>query len=179
MSVFSNLASEAGEHAGRYVSAVLELLGKAEPADVLRRTPSKLAALVETMTDAQMVAREAEGKWAIRDVLQHLADTELATGWRIRLVLAQDRPVLTAYDQDLWAEHLHYDRAEPAKALEEFKVLRRANLGLIQQATPEGLRRVGIHAERGEQTLDQIVRLTAGHDLLHLRQIERIRAVVL
>jgi hypothetical protein len=96
----------------------------------------------------------------------------------MRLILAQDRPVLTGYDQDQWANRLRYAEADPAEAVEQFVVLRRGNLRLLERATPEDLRRVGVHAERGEETVDHLRRLYAGHDLLHLRQIERIRAAV-
>ena len=55
-----------------------------------------------------------------------------------------------------------------------FAVLRRDNLRLIERATPEALKRVGVHAERGEESAGYLVRLYAGHDLLHLNQIDRI-----
>jgi hypothetical protein len=59
-----------------------------------------------------------------------------------------------------------------------FAVLRRANLRLLERASPVDLKRVGVHAERGEESLEHLWRLYAGHDLLHLRQIERVRGVV-
>ena len=93
----------------------------------------------------------------------------------MRLILAQDRPVLTGYDQDQWADRLHYADADPAQALETLHVLRRGNLALIDRATPDDLKRVGVHAERGEESAGYLIGLYAGHDLLHLRQIERIR----
>ena len=57
----------------------------------------------------------------------------------MRLILAQDRPVITGFDQDLWAEHLGYADADPAESLETFTVLRRDNLRLIERATPADL----------------------------------------
>ena len=96
----------------------------------------------------------------------------------MRLILAQDRPVLTGYDQDLWADRLHYADADPAQALETLRVLRRGNLALIERATPDDLKRVGVHAERGEESAGYLIGLYAGHDLLHLRQLDRIREAV-
>jgi hypothetical protein len=110
-------------------------------------------------------------------VLQHLADSELVFGWRLRLVLAQDRPTLTGYDQDRWAGRLHYADGDPLDALERFSILRRSNLRLIERVTPADLERVAVHSERGEESLAHILRLYAGHDVLHLRQLERIHAV--
>jgi hypothetical protein len=121
---------------------------------------------------------EAPGKWSVNEVLQHLADSELVFGWRIRLLLAHDRPTITGYDQDRWAERLGYAEGDPRDAIERFGVLRRANLRLLERASPADLQRVGVHAERGEESLAHIIRLYAGHDLLHLRQIERIRGAI-
>ena len=63
---------------------------------------------------------------------------------------------------------------DPNESLETFAVLRRDNLRLIERATPEDLQRVGVHAERGEESAGYLVRLFAGHDLMHLAQIDRI-----
>ncbi|MBA3887600.1 MAG: DinB family protein [Acidobacteria bacterium] len=85
---------------------------------------------------------------------------------------------MTGYDQDLWAERLRYDEVEPSDAIEQFSVLRRRNLRLLQRTPEAALQRVGVHVERGEESLAHLVRLYAGHDLLHLRQVERVRATV-
>jgi hypothetical protein len=175
MSVFTNPATGAAAHAVAYVSAVLELVGDREPIAVLRETPSGVVRAIDGLTPPQLRRPEQPGKWSIGQILHHLADSEVAWAWRIRLILAQDRPQLTGYDQDLWAERLHDDEEDPLEALELFAVLRRMNLQLVQRASPADLKRVGVHVERGEESLEHILRLNAGHDLLHLRQIARVR----
>ena len=178
MSVFTNPATGAAAHAAAYVSAVLELLGDREPIAVLGETTSALSRAIEGLSPAQLRRPEQPGKWSIAQTLQHLADSEVVWAWRMRLILAQDQPPLTGYDQDLWAERLHYDQADPSEALELFAALRRANLRLIDRASPADLKRVGVHVERGTESLEHLLRLYGGHDLLHLRQIERIRRAV-
>ena len=178
MSVFTNPATGAAEHAAAYVTALLELLGDREPMDVLRAMPSALTRAVEGLSPDQLRQPERAGKWSINHILQHLADSELVGGWRMRLILAQDRPPLTGYDQDLWADRLHYEAGDPAEALQRFEVLRRATVRLLERASPADLTRVGVHVERGEESLEHLRRLYAAHDLLHLRQIDRVRRAV-
>ena len=176
MSVFSNRSIDPPQQRAKYPAAILELVGGREPMSILRDTPAAASRAIEGLTAAQLRTPEAPGKWSIAQVLQHLADSDLVWGWRVRLILAQDRPTLTGYDQDLWAERLHYADADAAQALEQLRVLRRGNLGLIERATPQDLKRVGVHSERGEESVEYLCGLYAGHDLLHLRQIARIRA---
>ncbi len=178
MSVFTNPAGGAAEQAKAYTAAVLELLGTRHPVQVLQQTVPTLREIVRGMTSEQLADREAPGKWSVRHVLQHLADAELVGAYRFRMILAHDRPRLTGYDQDLWAERLGYDQVEAEQALADFQMLRAANLRLIARASPQELARVSVHEERGEESLDLLIRLYAGHDLLHLRQIDRIRRTI-
>lgn len=178
MSEFTNSASRSIDQARAYTAAILDLLGTQDPIDVLEETPDAVRGAIAGLQDAQLSRPESPGKWSLRHVVQHLADSELVWGYRLRLVLAQDRPTLTGYDQDLWSERLHYERAPIDEALDRFAVLRRSNLRLLAEASPADLQRVGVHAERGEESVAHITRLTAGHDLLHLRQLARIREAV-
>jgi hypothetical protein len=174
MSVFSNTSKDAPELRAQYAKAVLGLVADRDPIDILRDTPGAAARAVARLTPQQLKTPEAPGKWSIASVLRHLADTDVVWGWRMRLILAQDRPPITGFDQDQWAERLDYANADPNESLEVFVVLRRDNLRLIERATAEDFQRVGVHAERGEESAGYLVRLYAGHDLAHLAQIERI-----
>jgi hypothetical protein len=175
MSVFTNPASSSKEQASAYIAAVLDLVGPRDPRELLEHTPKELRQVIDGLDDQQVNTPEVPGKWAIKHVIQHLADSELVWGYRLRMVLAQDRPLLTGYDQDLWAAHLRYDEVDVRHALEDFTVLRRANLRLLARVPGEDWLRVGVHVERGEESIDHMMRLYAGHDLLHLRQLDRIR----
>lgn len=178
MSVFTNRQSRSPDQAREYTAAVLGLLGERDALDVLRTTPALLRRIVEDLSPEQVRAPEAPGKWSIGQVVRHLADSEIVWGWRLRLVLAQDRPVITGYDQDAWADRLRYDAAPVDEALEEFAALRRTHLRLVTAVSQADLARVGLHAERGEESVAHMINMYAGHDLLHLRQIERIRAAI-
>ncbi len=175
MSVFSNTSNDSAEDRAKYAPAILDLLGSRDPIGVLRDSPEVAKRSIAGLTTAQLRTPERAGKWSIAQVLRHLADSDVVWGWRMRLILAQDRPPITGYDQDQWADRLHYQSADPAESLESFAVLRRDNLRLIERATPDDLKRVGVHSERGEESAGYLMRLFAGHDLMHLNQIERIK----
>lgn len=179
MSVFSNPASATAADTAAYVSALLGLLGDHDPVVVLGQTTAALERLVDSVPTELAGREEAPGKWSIRQVVQHLADSELVSGFRLRLILAHDRPPLTPYDQDLWASRLTYRDVDLRDALEQFAVLRKGNLRIWQKLSPADLARVGLHGERGEESLEHLRRLYAAHDLLHLRQLQRIRATLL
>ncbi len=178
MSEFSNPAAAGIADAAAYTASLLKLLGGRDPLDVMRETPQKLSAAIKDVSHDRLAAPEAAGKWSIRDVMQHFADSELNGSIRFRMVLAQDRPPLIGYDQDLWAERLHYSESKVDEALAEFTSLRGANIRLFERATDADCARVGIHSERGEESLGHLMKLYAAHDLVHLRQIERIWGVV-
>jgi hypothetical protein len=178
MSIYSNPASSTPGEIDIYVAGLLGLLGDQDPVRVIAGTPGAVARLLETVPAALTVRAEAPGKWSIRDVVQHMADSELVGGFRLRMVLAHDRPRLTGYDQDLWADRLEYGSVDVRDALEQFTAVRNANVRIWARLTPADLLRIGIHGERGEESLERMRRLYAGHDILHLAQLERIRAAV-
>ena len=178
MSVYSNPASSTQADTAAYVAALLELLGANDPVAVLGETPPALERFLKRVRPELTTREEAPGKWSIRDVVQHLADSELVGGFRLRMILAHDRPQLAGYDQDLWSSRLNYHDTDLREAMEQFTVLRRANLRLWRGLSPADLTRVGVHGERGEESLAHLRRLYAAHDLLHLRQLDRIRTTL-
>jgi len=178
MSVYTNPSNSTAEETAAYVAALLDLLGTQDPIAVLAATPDAAASAISNMSEARPRQPEKPGKWSVAQVLQHLADSEIVFSWRLRLILAQDRPTLTGYDQDQWAQRLGYGEADAMTALQIFRALRHENLRLLRRASPADLKRVGIHSERGEESIEHLRKLYAAHDLLHLKQIARVRVAV-
>lgn len=178
MSVFTNPASGARDEAAGYIRAVLDLLGDRDPLVVLSATVPALIRGVGGLDEETLRRPEAPGKWSLLDVVWHLADSDLVWAYRLRMILAHDRPTLGGYDQDLWADRLRYRDRDLEPALDQLRVLREGTLILLATLTPEQWKRAGVHDERGDETVEHLVRLYAGHDLVHLRQAERIRGVV-
>jgi hypothetical protein len=171
---FSNPAGNASAAASGYVRALLDLLGTRNPIEVLGELLPWLDHRLRGIVDATLRRPEKLGKWSVIDVIQHLADSELVAGFRIRMVLSEDRPALQGYDQDRWASEFRYREVSLGQALDQLRGLRMANLHLWKHLTPAQLERVGLHSERGPESAAHIIRLMAAHDLVHRRQIDRI-----
>ncbi len=174
MTTFTNPAGAAPEAATAYIEAILGKLGDRDPREVLAATPERLGHLVRDLPPAVLHRPEAAGRWSVGQVLAHLADSELVWAFRLRMVLGQERPSLAGYDQDAWAERFSYADVDPSTSLDRFDVARGWNLTLLDRLPDAALDRVGVHAERGEESVRHMIRLYAGHDLVHVAQVRRI-----
>ena len=161
-----------------YVASLFAALGSRDPFDVLEETPTALRAAVAGLTKEQQGTPEREGKWSVRHVVQHLADSELVLAFRFRMTLAHDAPALPGYDQDRWADRLRYVESDIETALADFAMLRRSNVRLLRRASSDERRRVMRHSERGDESVEKLLCMDAGHDVVHLRQIARIRRAI-
>lgn len=175
---FSNPAGAAKDAAASYTRALLDLLGDRDPIAVQSELSVSLERAVAGLSDAQLRKPEMPGKWSVIEVVQHLADSEIVYGYRIRLILAADTPAIEGYDQDAWCQRLRYIETSLPDALAQIRILRGRTLHLLRGLRPDEWERVGLHSERGPESVRHITRLLAAHDLVHRRQIERIKSAI-
>ena len=172
----------AGKEAGKtmketpqqYIARILGNLDGGDPLKIQASTAKKLERLVKGAAAAKLRKRPAPDRWSVAEIVAHLADTEIVGSWRMRAILGAPGTAIQAFDQDTWVAALHYGKRDPRKSVEQFRVLREANLAMLKSLTPDQWKHHGMHSERGEETIAHIVRMFAGHDINHLRQIERI-----
>jgi hypothetical protein len=113
-------------------------------------------------------------RWSVRDIIHHLADSELTAGVRLRLLLAQDRPTIHAYDQDEFARRLYYDRPHEV-SLQLFQVVRQSTAEILDRLTPADWVREGTHSEVGPYGVESWLKTYADHAHKHARQIRVAR----
>ena len=159
-----------------YVQRIQGKLAGQDPLKVQAATAKKLARLIKGASPAKLRKRPAADKWSVAEIFAHLADVEIAVSWRIRLILGAPGTPVQAFDQDAWVAAGHYAKRDARKSLEQFRVLRETNLALYKMLSPEQWKHYGMHAERGEESVERIVGMLAGHDINHLEQVERLLA---
>jgi hypothetical protein len=158
----------------QYTQRILGYIEGKQPLAVQAATAKKLGRLIKGVSTAKLRKRPAADKWSASEIVAHLGDAEIVIGFRMRFILGATGTPITAYDQDSWVTSGHYEKRDPHKSVEQFRVVREANLALLKSLTPEQWKHYGMHSERGQETIEHIVRMTAGHDMNHLQQIERI-----
>jgi hypothetical protein len=159
-----------------YTQRILGYVEGKQPLSVQAATAKKLDRLIKGVSMAKLRKRPAPEKWSVSEIVAHLADGEIVGAFRMRLILGSPGANIVAYDQDKWVTSGHYDKRDPRKSVEQFRVLREANLALLKSLRPEQWKHYGIHSERGQESMEHIVRMFAGHDINHLQQIEKILA---
>ncbi len=120
--------------------------------------------------------RPAPEKWSAREIMAHLADSELVGGHRCRQIAAEDNPTLIAYNQELWARNLNYSGRKPKQSLETFRRLRAENYELLKALPESAFERAGNHTEAGRMTLGDLVERIAAHAESHARQLQAVRS---
>jgi len=126
------------------------------------------------ITPEELDARPAAGKWTAREIVHHLGDSEMTAAVRFRLLLAEDRPAIKGYDQDRFADRLHYDRPHEA-SLELFRAARASTVELMGSLTEAEWLREGTHTDVGRFGLDTWLRIYAPHAHRHADQIRLAR----
>jgi len=145
-------------------------LGSQDPVRVLSATAARLHELLASLGDERVNRPSAPGKWSPREIVTHLADSEIAHAFRYRQVLAEENPVVQPWDQEQWARE--YGAYKTEQALRAFAALREWNVALLRSLTAEQMARPAKHPERGDITVRELIETAAGHDINHLRQLE-------
>jgi DinB superfamily len=133
-----------------------------------------LAEALEGIDEEELDARPSPGRWSAREIVHHLADSEMTAAVRLRLLLAQDRPVIQGYDQDEFARRLHYDRPYQT-SLEAFRWARQSTAELLERLSAAEWIREGTHTETGQYGVEKWLQIYASHAHKHARQIREAR----
>jgi hypothetical protein len=141
-----------------------------------RRGPELVAVAITGAAGSELDYAPGPGRWSIRQIVAHLADSEIVAADRFRRVIAEDNPMLVAYDQEAWARNLDYQRRKTSQSLDTLRRIRAENYELLKELPDAVFDRTGKHTERGTVTLRQLVQTMAEHAEKHARQLQSVRA---
>ena len=135
----------------------------------------EVARSLEGFPEGSLSARPLPGKWSAREIVQHLADSEMNSAIRLRKLLAEDDPQIQGYDQEDYAARLRYNERDIAPALDALRGARATTAQLLDQMTDADWSRAGTHSESGRYTAEDWLRIYADHAHNHAAQIRRLR----
>jgi len=127
------------------------------------------------VTDEELDAHPAPGKWSAREIVHHLADSEMTSAVRLRLLVATPTPSIAGYDQDEFARRLYYADRPIEASLEAFKAARRTTAEILDRLTDAEWSREGSHSEHGRYGIDKWLEIYAPHAHQHADQIKVAR----
>ncbi len=136
---------------------------------------SKILKELEGLTKEQFLFKPSEESWSIREIIIHLSDAELVHIHRMKAVLSEDNPILTAFDQDLWTMRLNSQQIDHQLYLQLFKSMRESFLPILHHLTKEDYLRIGTHNQAGPLTFKEVFKHSIEHIDTHIEQIRRVK----
>ncbi len=162
------------ETSQQYTQRILNHLGTLDPLNVLESTITRLETLTRTLEKKGLQKESLPAKWTAAQILAHLAEAEIVCAYRYRKVVSTSGESIEAYDQNEWVKNSGSLQSDPYLALSLFQILRKANIAWLKSLTSDQWEHYGIHSQRGKESISQMVRMMAGHDINHLRQMEQL-----
>ena len=161
----------------QYVQRIQAKIAGKDPLRTQSQTTKRLSGLLKRGSPGKLKKRPAPERWSVAEILAHLADVEMVTGWRLRSILAAPGTPIQAFDQDAWARNLDYGRRKPKQSLETFRRIRAENYELLKDLPESAFTRTGNHLENGTMNLHRLLESMAQHAESHARQMQEIRDV--
>jgi DinB superfamily len=135
----------------------------------------EVASALEGASDKELDARPATGKWTAREIVHHLADSEMTSAVRLRLLIAEDNAIIRAYDEKLFAARLHYNRPIESSLL-AFRAARLSTGELLDRLSDADFAKTGTHPDHPSYGVERWLEIYAEHAHKHADQIRRARA---
>ena len=137
--------------------------------------PRVVAEALGQIGEGELDARPGPDEWTVREIVHHLADSEMTSAIRLRRLLVEDAPVITGYDEEAFARRLTADRPLAA-SLDAFAAARRTTAEILERLDEADWARAGTHSESGRYSVEDWLEIYAAHAHDHAAQIGRVRA---
>ena len=138
-----------------------------------REGPDVLEQTVAGLSDEELDHRPADGGWTPRQVVNHMADSEMTSAIRLRKLLVEDSPTLQGYDEAEFARRLHYDVRPIGPSLLALRAARETSASILEHLGEEDWSRSGTHSESGPYSVQTWLEIYAAHAHDHAEQIRK------
>lgn len=153
-------------------------MSQAQLIDAYAAGATRPADALAGLSEADLDARPGPGRWSIRELVVHLADSDLIGGERMKRVIAMERPKLLAYDDNAFVAKLDYAAQDPSLCAELFRLQRLQTAAILRRLPDEAFARVGEHSEDGPLSLADLVGKYTRHLAHHLTFLDGKRAAL-
>lgn len=151
-----------------YYETYVSLVPETEIVGVLDRQNSELLDIFKEIAEEKSLYAYAEGKWTIKELLGHLTDGERIFGYRALRIARADKTPIEGFEQDGYIENSNFNNTKMSDLLEEFLLVRKANLIFFRNLTDEAWTRTGT-ASDSPVSVRAIAYIMAGHVRHHMR----------
>src|SRR5512142_8431 len=127
------------------------------------------AQAIAGLTAEDLDRRPVPDSWSIREIAVHLMDSDLIAAYRMKRVIAEDNPLIVAYNESAFAQRLGYEQLDASAACGVFRLNRRLMADILRRLPDEAFQRTGVHSENGKMTLASFLQIYVGHLDHHLR----------
>lgn len=145
-----------------YYERYISLVTGSDPIGALAAQPTELQDMFTALPDEKGSYAYAEGKWSIKEVLGHLIDGERMFAYRVFRIARGDQTPIEGFEQDGYIENAHSNERSIGELLEEFSLLRRANLLFFKRLRDEQWRFIGT-ANEAKVSVRALAYIMAGH----------------
>lgn len=156
----------------------MTLLTADERTDLIARYAAGYDEILDSLsnaTDQDLDRKPSGGEWSPRQIIHHLADSEMTSAIRLRRLLAEDSPMIQGYDEAEFARRLHYERPIES-SLQALKASRESTVSLLRCLSDQEWERAGTHTESGSYSVEDWLQIYASHAHDHADQIRQARS---
>jgi len=115
-----------------------------------------------------------EGEWSAAYVIHHMADADMHFATRFLHILTVDKPAIVPFDEDVYPDRLKYSSRDAHDSLASIFGLHKVVANILKLVDDADWNRVGIHSEKGEVTLADVLTLASNHTKSHVGQLQEI-----
>lgn len=155
--------NEYGGHFGTYI----RLIPEGNLLDILAEQEKETASLLASLSEEEGNRRYAEGKWSVKEVLGHIADTERVISYRLLRIARGDETPLPGFDQDLFMRNSPFGSWSMEQLAADYRAVRAATYTLLKGLPEEAWSRRGTASNVG-LTARALSCIIAGHERHHI-----------